>query len=218
MLFRSLGYSLKSIEKIYQDHIEAIPDYYPDNPISFEHFFSALKNIDIDQVELDETYVDYSLGEYVSRYVFQMPEIQQRLPSDVEINSDVGTFFENLDPYILLRILAENKSNAERSVRWDYADVVENGWVDRAAVVTPLPDSSKILVVTEGTSDSFILERALSKLRPDIADFFYFVDMEDHYPFTGTGNLFRFCQGLSSIRIQNKIGRASCRERVSSPV
>jgi hypothetical protein len=28
--------------------------------------------------------------------------------------------------------------------------------------------------------------------------------MEENYPFTGTGNLFRFCQGLSSIKIQNK--------------
>ncbi|GHU84129.1 hypothetical protein FACS189415_7720 [Bacteroidia bacterium] len=39
----------------------------------------------------------------------------------------------------------------------------------------------------------------------DILDFFTFVDMEENYPFTGTGNLFRFCQGLSSIKIQNKV-------------
>src|SRR6185369_719742 len=39
----------------------------------------------------------------------------------------------------------------------------------------------------------------------EIADFFYFVDMAENYPFTGTGNLFRFCQGLSSIRILNKV-------------
>lgn len=29
--------------------------------------------------------------------------------------------------------------------------------------------------------------------------------MEEHYPFTGTGNLFRFCQGLSRINIQNNV-------------
>jgi hypothetical protein len=28
--------------------------------------------------------------------------------------------------------------------------------------------------------------------------------MEGNYPFTGTGNLYKFCQGLTSIRIQNK--------------
>ena len=41
-------------------------------------------------------------------------------------------------------------------------------------------------------------------LYPDILDFFSFVDMEENYPFTGTGNLYKFCQGLTSIRIQNK--------------
>jgi hypothetical protein len=69
----------------------------------------------------------------------------------------------------------------------------------------PLEDQSRILIVTEGSSDSFIIERAMKELRPDIADFFYFVDMEEHYPFTGTGNLFRFCQGLSRIKIQNNV-------------
>ena len=29
--------------------------------------------------------------------------------------------------------------------------------------------------------------------------------MSEHYPFTGTGNLVRFCQGLARIRIQNRI-------------
>jgi hypothetical protein len=75
----------------------------------------------------------------------------------------------------------------------------------REEIVKPLDDSLKILVVTEGSSDSYILGRAITILRPDIADFFYFIDMEEHYPFTGTGNLFRFCQGLSKIRIQNNV-------------
>jgi len=90
-------------------------------------------------------------------------------------------------------------------VQWRYADVVDGGWVNRDEIVTPLPDASKILVVTEGSSDSFIIERAMATLSPDIADFFHFVDMEEHYPFTGTGNLFRFCQGLSRIKIQNNV-------------
>ena len=29
--------------------------------------------------------------------------------------------------------------------------------------------------------------------------------MEEGYPFTGTGNLYRFCQGLVSIEIENNI-------------
>jgi hypothetical protein len=38
-----------------------------------------------------------------------------------------------------------------------------------------------------------------------VADFFDFVDMSENYPFTGTGNVTRFVQGLAKIKIQNRI-------------
>ncbi len=40
-------------------------------------------------------------------------------------------------------------------------------------------------------------------MRPHISDFFRFVDMEEGYPFAGTGNLYRFTQGLAGIGILN---------------
>lgn len=200
-----LGYSPRTLARKYKEHLNMVPDYYPDDPISFEQFRSIFSPIDLEKVSLDPEFGDYDLGEFVSRYIFRDPELRRHLPSDVEIDTDLGTFFENLDPYITLRLLAENEKNADRLVQWRYADVVNGGWVNHDEVVTPLPDASKILVVTEGSSDSFIIERAMASLCPDIADFFHFVDMEEHYPFTGTGNLFRFCQGLSRIRIQNNI-------------
>lgn len=200
-----LGYSPRTLARKYEEHLHEIPDYYPDVPISFEQFQSVVSSIDLEKVSLDPELGDYDLGEFVSRYVFRDPEVRRHFPSDVEIDTDVGTIFENLDPYITLRLLAENEKNADRFVQWRYADVVDGGWADRSEVVTPLSDTSKILVVTEGSSDSFIIERAIASLCPDIADFFHFVDMEEHYPFTGTGNLFRFCQGLSRIKIKNNV-------------
>lgn len=200
-----LGYSPRTLARKYKEHLEMVPDYYPDVPISFEQFQSAVSSIDLEQVSLDPEFGEYDLGEFVSRYLFCDPEVRSHLPPDVEIDTALGTFFENLDPYLTLRLLAANKKNADLLVQWRYADVVDGGWVTRDEVVTPLPDASKILVVTEGSSDSFIIERAMASLCPDIADFFHFVDMEGHYPFTGTGNLFRFCQGLSRIKIQNNV-------------
>ncbi len=115
-----------------------------------------------------------------------------------------GTFFENLDPYVVLRLLAENPANLDIDVEWRFADLVEGGWAD-ATIYEQLSDKDRYLVVTEGSSDGLVLRRALAWLRPDIADFFDFVDMSENYPFTGAGNLFRFCQGLARIRIQNKV-------------
>src|SRR5208283_2382050 len=65
--------------------------------------------------------------------------------------------------------------------------------------------SDRWLIVTEGSSDGSILRKSIELLRPDIADFFDFVDMSENYPFTGAGNVFRFCQGLAQIKIQNKV-------------
>jgi hypothetical protein len=61
------------------------------------------------------------------------------------------------------------------------------------------------LLVTEGSSDAAILRKAFALLRPHIADFFDFVDMEEGYPFSGTGNVYRFIQGLISIRVLNSV-------------
>lgn len=200
-----LGYSLNSLKTKYQEEIELVPYYYPDVNITFDQYKKIITKINIQKVELDEENADYNIGEFISRYIFCDPEIKKHLPEGIKIDSDLGAFFENLDPYITLRLLAENDTNSDSLVQWRYTDVVEGGWVTQDEIVKPLNSESKVLVVTEGSSDSYIIERVLKELRPDIADFFNFIDMEEHYPFTGTGNLFKFCQGLSRINIQNQI-------------
>ena len=64
---------------------------------------------------------------------------------------------------------------------------------------------NRILIVTEGSSDSFVLKKAIEELCAEIADFFDFVDMKENYPFTGTGSLYNFCMGLCRINVLNNI-------------
>jgi len=59
--------------------------------------------------------------------------------------------------------------------------------------------------VTEGSSDAGIIRHALKLLKPHLLDFFNFVDMNEGYPFSGTGNLFNFTKGLISIAVQNNV-------------
>ena len=117
----------------------------------------------------------------------------------------IADILGHVEPYALLRLLADNPANLDRSVCWRFADVVAGGWVDREAVVDSLGGSPCCLVVTEGNSDSLIIERVLRWMKPNVADFFTFIDMKEGYPFTGTGNLYRFCQGLNKIHIANQI-------------
>ena len=63
--------------------------------------------------------------------------------------------------------------------------------------------NNRFLVVTEGSSDSKVLRHAFKLLKPHLADFFYYIDMQSGYPFSGTGNMFRFLQGIVSLPILN---------------
>jgi hypothetical protein len=99
----------------------------------------------------------------------------------------------------------ENPKNLEAELVWRYFDLIEAGYFSSDEIYRPLETSQKFLVVTEGSSDTLVIESALKQIRPDIADYFYFVDMQNRYPFTGTGNMVNFAKGLNAIRTLNKI-------------
>jgi hypothetical protein len=117
---------------------------------------------------------------------------------------EVDLVLENFGPNGALRLLAENEANHSLDVTWDFTPLVESGWAVREQFRSGARPEQQFLVVTEGSSDAKILQRALELFRPHLVDFFRFVDMQEGYPFSGTGNLHRFTQGLISIGVQNK--------------
>lgn len=110
-----------------------------------------------------------------------------------------------LSPYSMLQVFGQTKSNLDAKVVWEYGPLIDAGWASVADFSAGASRAQTVLVATEGTSDSRILKRALTILRPDIADFFRFVDVDEKHPFWGTGNLVKFAEGLVRIDIQNKV-------------
>lgn len=200
-----LGYNLGSLKKHYESHLSELPDYYPEVPLTFEEFYSVVSSLDVSKISLDEEWGDYDPGEFLTKYLFRHPEFNKIHNLSEIVDKDIGLVFENIDPYITLRILAESPNNSELDVFWGYADIVEDGWVKKEDIFKNVGTGQGVLVVTEGSSDSLILKKAISLIYSDISDFFNFIDMEENYPFTGDGNLFNFCKGLSSIRIKNDV-------------
>lgn len=199
-----LGYSLQKLNNHFQVHNDNYPDYLEQPEISFETMLTIFSKINIKDYKNKKEYGDYDLGEYVVENIFQN-ETFKDLKDHIDIkDKDIGAYFENLDPLFTLRLLIENLNNLEMNLEWRTQDVIEGGWTNEKEIFVGVEEADKFLIVTEGSSDTFIIKKSLELLRPDIVDFFTFVDMEENYPFTGTGNLFRFCQGLTSIRIQNK--------------
>ncbi|HMH51015.1 MAG TPA: HEPN/Toprim-associated domain-containing protein, partial [Candidatus Acidoferrum sp.] len=197
-----LGYSLENVHRMY-DELVATMASHSDPPPPFQFFADVVSSVDLDRVPIAEEPPEYfDFGEYVPE-IFRLAEFNKKHNLSQWQTRDAGYFFENLHPYIVLRLLLENPTNLKRRLTWRHADVVDGGWVDADAVYEGLDDRDQFLLITEGTSDTAILRKAIEILRPDIVDFFRFVDV-DAYPFSGSGGLYRFCQGLAAIRLQNK--------------
>ena len=200
-----LGFTMQDCERLYKELLRNTPSYYPPPKLTFEQFARVMEQVDVDTVSIPKGESgDYDLGEYVSE-LFREPEFSNANPDLAVMTREAATFFENLHPYVALRLLAENPRNADKEVVWSFADVVEGGWVEESTVYEGIPEENRWLVVTEGSTDGRILSTSLPLVAPDVVEFFTFVDMSENYPFTGAGNLFRFCQGLARIRIQNRI-------------
>lgn len=110
-----------------------------------------------------------------------------------------------LRPESMLQIFSLNGANAEVEVTWEFGPIVHAGWVQREAFQPGARQTQKILIATEGASDARIIRRSLDILRPDVADFFNFVDVDERHHFWGTGNLVKFAEGLLRIDVFNQV-------------
>lgn len=105
----------------------------------------------------------------------------------------------------MLQVFALNPANADIEVVWEFGPLVSSGWASIDDFQPGARRVQKLLVATEGASDARIIKRALEVLRPDVADFFNFIDIDERHHFWGTGNLVKFAEGLLRIDIQNKV-------------
>ncbi len=102
-------------------------------------------------------------------------------------------------------MLAENAANLDALVTWQYGPLVQNGWANESEFAPGARRTQTFLIVTEGSSDAHILKHAFALLRPEIADFFRFIDVSERHPFPGTGNLLKFAEGLAKIDVHNQV-------------
>lgn len=195
-----LGYSYESCKSEFEflarvhdfDHVES----------RFDELALALQGVDVTKGPTDYGDHDESCGEFFRRYI--APRISLNSWKN-ESYRNFSEAMEAFDPRNVLLLLSTNPTIGELNVDWDvsrYQDCVE-GLGDNI-VGRPEP-ANRFLIVTEGSSDAKIIKRSFDILMPHIADFFDYVDMEERYPFTGTGNLVNFVRGLISISIHNNV-------------
>lgn len=193
-----LGYSLNTCRYIFES-IKEIGEV--DDDISFDEVLQLVLKFNLEKISRNYYQEEYDFGDFGKYVMKNEPEFS-------ELSEYVGHdyyFLENLDTYVILRMFLEKEDNLKYNLVWRYWGNIIDGDNTEGNIYHELSQNEKYLIVTEGSSDSFILKKSIEILRPHISDFFTFVDMKEHYPFTGTGNLYKFIQGLVSIGIINKI-------------
>ena len=218
-----LGYSLNKVKRDYERACEnsaednrqmtemGIPK--PDEFVDFDTFISFVSEFAIDELNNTPNFDFTEAAQAKIRGRFETREVVEKLPyfdaSEDQAYSE-RSYFGGLigfldDPYSVLRVLAENPKNLRVPTTWQYGPLVENGY-EKADLFQPgVRRSETFLIATEGSSDAHILRRAIDLLRPEVSDFFRFIDMRERHPFPGTGNLHKFAEGLSKIDVHNQL-------------
>lgn len=180
--------------------------------LTFEEFCDVANSIPI--ADLDDEYTEYETHDrdVIAQGRFAaMSEKFSRVPwtenSDMYWSeaSYLAAKVCILSPPSMLHVFALGPANLDAELIWQFGDMVQAGWVDRSSFAGGAQRSQAVLVATEGASDARILRRALDVLRPNVSDFFRFIDGDERHHFWGTGNLVKFAEGLLRIDIQNKV-------------
>ena len=200
---RLLGYTSEWSEKEF-NYLSRL-NGFGTNIFSFNQLREALFTADVNSLGLDYGEGSEDFGEFFLEQIYPRLGIPELPPEFRFVLRRYGEGMENLSAYTILQLLAANPTARSLPVIWAFNDVEENGWAMKSEFVHPLDQCNRFLIVTEGSSDSAIIRHAFHLLKPHISDFFNYADMAEGYPFSGTGNLYRFVQGLISIGIMNNI-------------
>ncbi|QYM73229.1 hypothetical protein K1X45_01920 [Pseudochrobactrum sp. Wa41.01b-1] len=208
-----LGITIDTARHAYNANITQLNQFNLDNEenevnyLSFDDYCELIKKFPIKSLDTKPNSDDEKSKKRFLKYKKQL----ERIPYDDRDDSYwselsyFGTVFNILPPYEMLQVYNTCKENHDTPVAWEYGPIVEAGYVLPEEIKSGAGRKSRILIVTEGSSDVHILQHALKLLRPDIVDFFHFIDVKQRHPFSGTGNLVTFAEGLVKIDIENKV-------------
>jgi hypothetical protein len=217
-----LGYTIAAVEAEYEACIADWQGYQDEadnrdgaaapSPLSFSEFIEFLARHPINM--LDTSYMsDFEPEDFVkTRRRFETDPAYSRIPNPWGGNGNsysevdyFGSLVGMLHPYSTMRLLALVQENIDLDIVWHYGPMVDSGWA-KAEEFTPCARRDQtLLIATEGSSDVYILKHAITLLMPEVADFFRFIDVSERHPFSGTGSLVKFAEGLVKIDVQNRI-------------
>lgn len=185
-----LGYSFEKLPGLLENYFLGFPyDTQVLNQLDSQKIIGLLAAIEVDEIDWVEHEGDADLGEFFTRRIMTLPQFGPLKQYLEQFRSLEPYIFEQIDPYILLAAIAHNSKNEHMVVQWRSHEPLGPG-------LTPY---QKYLIVTEGSTDGQVIKKAIDILKPNVADFFEFIDMKENYPFGSAGSLSNFFMGLCKI-------------------
>jgi hypothetical protein len=142
--------------------------------------------------------------------------LQTQLISDYEEQTLIDSQwygYSGIDLYVPLRIALEI-CGEEESLYYNLTDLVEQEYLDKAedcvAVATEYPmaqyaSGSKVIILTEGKSDGWIISGAMKLLYPHLLGYFTFMDFELARVGGGAPQLANIVKSFAGAGIVNKV-------------
>ncbi|GGP47127.1 HEPN/Toprim-associated domain-containing protein [Shewanella saliphila] len=213
-----MGYTMAFVKRQFEDSVnerrsflsddrpDGMPEYYIEeynflNSVTIDDFIAGFKELRLSQVPLSS---------FVELDKFELSKAAKYLASDTNgwmLN------FPCTDVRSYIRVYLESCS-FDSSVVQDITEVTNAGYYELEdkvrddAVDTLLSGvdvNSKIIVLTEGSSDKSIIERSLKLLYPHLADYYRFMDFGVANASGGASSLVSQVKGFVGVGIKNKI-------------
>jgi hypothetical protein len=174
---------------------------------SFEKWLDAIRRITRDRVR----WKSFESGKSIYSRVLDPVEAHI-------LNAEPGTDYLPLGFYctdlrFLIRAFLLCSAPTENVVL-DYTDIVDAGYLDptdqiaanaRMAIAAEARAVEKILVLTEGTSDSRILQATCNALYPHLTEFLSFLDHDQFSVAGGASNVLNLLRGFVGAGVSNRV-------------
>lgn len=209
-----MGYTQKVAEKGFNIGLEiAIKDYKEcsinhDTDL-FNSTIEVLQNLDlkkwcqairdINENNLNQTHIS-------DKKITLSPEVKLILEN--------GWFgFSGYDYRHFVRLLIDLYEDQDELI-YDFTELAIGGWVDEADELVELLENEvsanysaerRVIIATEGRTDSILLKRSLQLLYPHISDFYRFLDFEEAKIPGGAGALASMIKAFAGAGIINRV-------------
>lgn len=216
-----MGFTLSNSKKAFEDGISSIlnlsensgyHDVYCEKinfckNINFKNYLKCLKEIYDKKIYLPSESEIYSDDEMVNQ-IFKnfngngwsgYDDFYLGFPAQLDIRYFLRVFLEilDLDSWVIYE-LSELVSSG-------YYDVDDEVCVESISYLNAIDPSSKVLVITEGSTDKNILEKSLELLYPHLKDYYHFMDFGVSSLDGGAPALVKTVKAFIGANIRNRV-------------